>query len=77
MTKLLEQAISQVRELSEAEQDAAAEAIFAHISGDDRRFGLTPEQVRDVERIRKALSDGTSRLATDEEIAEFWKKLGA
>jgi hypothetical protein len=72
MTKLLEAAIAKVRELSEAEQDAAADALFAHIAGDHQGYQLTPEQVADVQRIQQGLRDGTTRLATDEETAAFW-----
>lgn len=76
MTKLLEQAIAKARALSEDEQDAIADAVFAHLSGDDRRYGLTPEQVADVTRIREDLRSGRTRLATDEETAALWKKCG-
>jgi hypothetical protein len=76
MTKLLEQAIAKVRELSEPEQDAAADALFVHISGDHRYYQLTPDQVADVERIRQSLRTGQTRLATDEETAAFWRSLG-
>jgi len=76
MTKLLEQAIAKVRELSDTEQDAAADALFAHIAGDHRGYQLMPEQVADVQRIQQDLRDGKTRLATDEEMASFWKKLG-
>jgi len=76
MTKLLEQAIAQVRELSEAEQDAAADALFAHIAGDHRLYRLTDEQAADVRRIQQDLWDGNTRLLTDEETANLWKKYG-
>lgn len=76
MTKLLEAAIAKVRELSEAEQDAAADALFAHIAGSHRTYRLAPEQVVDVRRIQQDLRDGNTHLATDEEMAAFWKKLG-
>ena len=76
MTKLLEAAIAKVRELSEDEQDAAADALFAHIARDHRCYELTPEQVADVQRIQRDLRAGRSRLATDAEMAEFWKRLG-
>jgi hypothetical protein len=76
MTKLLEQAIAKARELSEAEQDAIAEALFAHISGEDRHYRLTPEQIADVNQIRADLRSGRTRFATDEEIAALWKKCG-
>ena len=76
MTKLLEQAFAKARELSEQEQDAIADALFAHLAGDDRRFGLSPEQTADVRRIREDLRAGRTRLATDEETAALWKKCG-
>ena len=76
MTKLLEQAIAKARELSEEEQDALADALFAHFAGDDRRYRLTAEQIEDVNRIREDLRTGRTRLATDEETAALWKKCG-
>jgi hypothetical protein len=76
MTKLLEQAIAEVRELSESEQDAIADALFAHISGGDRPYRLSEEQAADVKRIREDLRSGRTRLATDAEVAAVWKKCG-
>jgi hypothetical protein len=76
MTKLLEQAIAAVRELSEAEQDAAAEALFAHMSGDHHQVQLTQEQVAEIKQIQQDLHDGRSRLLTDAEMETFWKKCG-
>ncbi len=76
MTKLLEQAIANARELSEDEQDAIADALFAHLARNDRRIRLTPEQVADVTRIRDDLRSGRTRLATDDETAALWKKCG-
>ena len=74
MTKLLEQAIAKARALSEPEQDAIADALFAHLAGDNRRVRLTPEQIADVTRIKDDLRGGKTRLDTDEEAAAFWKK---
>ena len=76
MTKLLEQAIAEARELSEQEQDAIADALFAHLAGDARPFSLTPDQMADVKRIREDLRAGRTRLATDGETAALWKKCG-
>jgi len=76
MTKLLEQAIAQARELSEEEQDAIAEALFAHIARHDRPYRLSDEQVEEVKRRQKALRDGKTQLATDEEVAAVWKRCG-
>jgi hypothetical protein len=64
MTKLLEQAIAQLRELPEEDQDAAADVLFPYISSDDRHCVLTPEQIKEVQRIHRDLLDGAIRLAT-------------
>jgi hypothetical protein len=74
MTKLLEQAIAKARELTDSEQDAIADALFAHLAS--ARPRLTPEQIADVGRIRDDLRSGRTRLATDEETAALWKKCG-
>jgi anionic cell wall polymer biosynthesis LytR-Cps2A-Psr (LCP) family protein len=76
MTKLLEQAIAKARELSEAEQDALADAMFANFESDRGRYRLTGEQAADVARIRDDLRSGRTRLATDQEISAVWKKCG-
>jgi len=68
MTKLLDEAIDQLRELPDEEQDAAADALFAYISNDDRLYVLQPDQVADVRRIRDDLAVGKTRLATDGEV---------
>jgi hypothetical protein len=74
MTKLLEEAIEHLRDLPEEEQDGAAEALFAFISSDERQYRLLPHQVSEVRRIKRALHDGTTRLATDTEIDQVRKK---
>jgi hypothetical protein len=43
MTKLLEEAIKVLRELSEDEQDAAANALFAYFSTDQRHDHLSTD----------------------------------
>jgi hypothetical protein len=74
MSKLLDEAIEELRNLPDDEQDAAADALFSYISSDERQYHLRPHQVAEVQRIRRALNDGTSRLATDAEIAAAKKK---
>jgi hypothetical protein len=68
MTKLLEEAIEQLRDLSEEEQDAAADVLFAYISIDEPQYQLQPHQVAEVHRIRRGLRDGSTRLATETEV---------
>lgn len=74
MTKLLEEAIEHLRELPEEEQDGAADVLFAFISSDERQYRLLPHQASEVRRIKRALHDGTTRLATETEIEQVRKK---
>jgi hypothetical protein len=74
MTKLLEEAINALRDLPEDKQDAAADALFAYMSSDERQYRLRPDQVAEVHRIRRALRDGTTRLATNAEVSALRKK---
>jgi len=74
MTKLLEQAIEQIRELPAEQQDAAADALFAYISNDDRHYALSPDQVAEVDRIRERWHTGKIRLATPDEVAAIRKQ---
>jgi hypothetical protein len=74
MTKLLKQAIDQLRELPEEEQDAAADALFAYISSDERQYALRPEQVEEVRQIQNRLQKGLTRLATSAEVNSVRRK---
>ena len=74
MTKLLEEAIHALRNLPDDEQDAAADALFVYISSDERQYRLRPHQVAEVHRIRGALRNGTTRLATNAEVSAVKKK---
>jgi hypothetical protein len=74
MTKLLDEAIEQLRDLPADDQDGAADVLFAYISSDERQYRLRPHQVAEVQRIRRALRDGTTRLATNAEVTEAKKK---
>lgn len=76
MRNLLEQAIEQVRELPEEDQDAAAEVLFAYVSSDERQYHLRPDQINEVRRIQRGLRDGTGRLATKAEVSAAKKKVG-
>ena len=75
MTKLLQRALENVSKLSEQEQNAAAEALFAHIAG-ETRYRLTDEQVKEVRRIRKNIRTGKAKLVSAGQMSKFWKKRG-
>ena len=42
MTKSLDEAVEQLRELTDEEQDAAARVLFAYIASDERDYTLQP-----------------------------------
>lgn len=75
MTTLLEEAIEQLRELPEDEQDAAADVLFAYISSDEREYHLQPHQAEEVRRIRRDLAAGRTRLVENSQVATLRKKL--
>lgn len=75
MTKLLEQAIAKVRELPEADQDLAADFLFALAAKQ-----AEPEKLD--EETRAAIREGIApadrgEFVSDEEMAEFFRRRGA
>jgi predicted transcriptional regulator len=74
MTKLLDQAIAKVRELSEDEQDARALALLSMADGNASLFPLDDE-------TRAAIREGLEQarrgeFVPDEEIEALWKRHG-
>ncbi|HEY6257356.1 MAG TPA: hypothetical protein VIY51_16355 [Xanthobacteraceae bacterium] len=55
MTKLLEQAVDQASALSAEDQDAVADALFAPIANEDRRYRPSADQVKEVKRVRETI----------------------
>ena len=72
MTKLLEQALRQVEQLPEGEQDAAAGALLDYVNMRDMR--LTDEQVAEVRRRR---ADPNRKLLSHAEARERIGRLGS
>ncbi len=75
MTKLLEQAIEKVRELPEADQDLAADFLFALAQKHSEPEKLDPQ-------TRAAILEGLAQaergeFVSDEEMAEFFRQRGA
>lgn len=73
VTKLLEQGIEAVRELSAERQDMAGELLLT-LAAREPRYRLTAEQIEDVKLAIEQADRG--EFATDSEIAETWKKFG-
>jgi hypothetical protein len=73
MTKLLEKGIEAVRALPDDRQDMAGE-LLPNIAKNDPQYWLTAEQLQDV-KLAMAEAD-RGEFATDEEMAETWKKFG-
>jgi hypothetical protein len=74
MTKLLQEAITKVQKLPEAEQDRVAELLLGFAESGQKRYRLTDVQVAEVERAREEARAG--KFASDEEMAELWRRFG-
>jgi predicted transcriptional regulator len=74
MTKLLEKAISRVRELSAEKQDQLA-LILLSMADDDEDIEELDQETRDA--IREGLEQARQgQFASDEEVAALWKRHG-
>lgn len=71
MNKRLEDALSQIRELSDDEQSVAAEMLFEFLDAQKRDVWLSPEQIAEIERC---LSD-KEPFATEDEVRETFARL--
>jgi hypothetical protein len=76
VTELLDEAIAKVREPPEAQQDLVAEALLSVVHQGESTYHLTPEQIREVERIQKDLREGKTSLTSEEQVAALWRKCG-
>ena len=78
MTRLLDEAIAELRALPDAEQDWAAENIRAIMRERERgnEYHLTQEQIEEVSRTLADLEAGRERLLTVQETEEMWRRLG-
>ena len=74
MTKLLELAIVEARKLPPKEQDEAAEMLLWAI---ETRSGSIPLDEETIAAIEEGLAQARrGEFATDEEIADLWKRHG-
>ena len=73
MTKLLKDALRQIEQLSEGDQDAAAGAMLDYLAHRNA-MQLTDEQVAEVRRRR---SDPERKLISHEDARERLRRLGA
>jgi hypothetical protein len=74
MTKLLEEAVARVLALNDVEQDRVAAMLLDFADRDASEYQLTPEQVTEVEMARQEAQQGL--FASDEEMAELWRRFG-
>lgn len=77
MTKLLDEAIAEIRKLPDAEQDRAAVLLLAlaHEQDDDAaNYRLTPEQVAQVRLGLEQARRG--EFVPEEEVEEMWRQFG-
>jgi hypothetical protein len=73
MTKLLEKGIEAMRDLPADRQDMAGELLLS-LAANEPQFGLTATQIEDL-KLAIAEAD-RGEFATDQEMADTWKKFG-
>jgi hypothetical protein len=76
MTKLLQDVIERMRKWPEDRQDEAARVLLELEEQRSAIVRLSPEQTREVARIRQKVIDGTAGYASDEQVEAFWKSCG-
>jgi hypothetical protein len=74
MTKLLDQAVAEVRKLSDSEQDRVESLLLSLIDSDADGAQLTPEQMVEVELARREAREGL--FASDREMTDLWRRFG-
>lgn len=62
--------MARIRELSDEEQEIAAEFLLGFAHPDARRYRLSDEQVAEVELAKEEVRQG--KYATDEEMEQVW-----
>ena len=72
MTKLLEEAIATLRNLSESDQDMAAKFLLGFANPDARRYRLSDEHAAEVELAKREVREG--KIATNAEMDEVWRR---
>jgi hypothetical protein len=72
MTKLLQQALAEVRELPDETQDLAAQAMFMVIqhSSDEGRYRLSEEEISGVHHAMRQADRGD--FASEKQITELF-----
>jgi hypothetical protein len=72
MTKLLEQAIATVRQLSDADQDMAAKFLLGFANPDVQLYELSEEQLAEVELAKQEVRAG--KIASEADMEDVWRR---
>ncbi len=74
MTKLLDRAIEQARELPAEMQDELAAMLLSFMGENDQEgvYELTPEEEADLDEADREIERG--EIATEEEVRAMWAK---
>jgi predicted transcriptional regulator len=71
MSALLEKAVAKIRELPEERQNELAE-IMLEMAQDPDAWVATADQLAEIEAAKREAREG--KFATDEEMAETWRR---
>lgn len=76
IAKVLKEVMERVQIWPEERQEDAARVLLEMERQDKSPYRLTPDQVKEVERIQRDVRSGKAKIATDEEMAALWKSCG-
>ena len=74
--KNIAELMDRVRHWPERRQEDAAEILLEMERQDTSGYRLSDAQAEEVARIQRGLREGKGTLATDEQMATFWKSCG-
>lgn len=74
MTKLLDRAIEQAKDLPADMQDEIAGFLLRYMGKDEPVYQLTPEEESDIDEALAEAERG--ELATEEDVRAVWAKYG-
>ena len=76
MTQLLDEAIAQLRALSDVEQDRLAETLLGLIHDLSPRLALSSAQLEEVRSRQSDLRNGSMRFASADDLTKLWADCG-
>lgn len=76
MTTELKNILKRVEKWPKKRQEDAVRMLETMDGQSDRRYYLTPEQIKEVKKTQQAIRSGKMKFLTEKEVTNMWKSLG-